>query len=140
MATFKVMIDTSNYKPCKDETTNSIMYALNGWNSIEHNYNEVLWRLRDFAGYGLFENEWNKWGSAYLKWHNRKNNKIIISNNLQYRVEIPVIAMGYIDCNKLVEQLKRNGKTTFDFSELFDLRQGRVRNFKGCYMEIIKIN
>ena len=138
MAQFKVIINTNNYRPCNDITTNLIMYAMNGWTITEHSYNEVLWRLRSFIGYGLFEDEYEKQGDKYYKWLNKKNNRIVVNKDFWYRVELPVIAMGYIDCNELIKQLKKDGNITLDFSLCFDTRQNRAKNFKGCYMTIFR--
>lgn len=144
MAKFKVIIDTRKYKPYKDEVANSIMYAMNGWQTTEHSYREVMWRLRSFAGYGiqgLYEGELKgELVNKHSKWWNKKDNRIVVDKDVWYDVRLPVIAMGYVDLNKKIEELKKNGNTTLDFADLFDIRQGRRTHFKGCYMLITRIN
>ena len=140
MAKFKVTIDTSAYKPCKDEVTNSIMYAMNGWKTTEHSYREVMWRLRSFAGYGFYEVMTDSEYEKFLKWKNKRSNRIVVNKDNWYEVRLPVIAMGYANLDRNIEELKKNGNTTLDFANLFDIRQGGMRHFKGCYMLITRID
>lgn len=136
---FKVEINTERFKPCDNNQVNAIVFCMNGWTSIEHSYKEVLWRFKTLVGYGLSEEEHKEDGERYYKWLNKKTNYIFVGRKQIYEVRLPGLAQGYTDCQKLVEELRKNGSVSLELSNCYDPRQNLAKLFKGCYITITKI-
>lgn len=154
MARYKVVINTDSYKlkACSKKnweagTLNDFMVALNGWHSTENNLTELLFRLHMFTGRSFPDIAWDHekedYTDAYKKWISKKCNRITYLDRLcgfERTEEIKGygFTQGYIDLDKVIEELKQNGSVKIPFEWLYDIRQ-YYKGMNGCYMEITKV-
>jgi len=150
---YKVIINTDSYKKMRCSkntwekgTINNFMEAINGWNSIENDLQEVIWRIETLA-HNCLSNNWDGVKEDYTEkfkaWKNKSENKLTYMDVLceferTSDIEVYGFAQGYFDILKVIEDLNTNGKTKIPFKWCYDMRQ-YLKNYDGCYMEITKI-
>lgn len=147
MARYQAVINTDGYKlmPCSKKnweagTINDFMIAINGWKSTERSLQEVRWRIEmlfHHAHYHSGNSHWEKWfaqSKNKIKYHDR-----LCELDRFDDISVPGFAQGYVDIDKLIENLKANGVIRIPFKLGYDMRQRGFRAYKGCYMEIRKV-
>jgi hypothetical protein len=150
---YKVTINTESYKKMRCSkntwekgTINNFMDAINGWNTIENDLQEVTWRIQTFAHNFLSDN-WDDKKEDYteklIKWRSKTENKLTYLDVLcdferTTDIEVYGFAQGYFDIEKVLKELEENGTTKIPFKWCYDLRQ-YLKNYDGCYMQITKI-
>ena len=153
MARYKVRINTETYKcrACSKKnwepgTMNDYMLAINGWHTTERSIKEVIWRLKMFAGYGWGADAWDyekhEMKPEYQKWQNKRCNMVKYQDRLcgferTQPVTVYGFAQGYVDINKVVEELRADGYVQIPFKQFYDVRQ-YYKGMDGCYLEIEK--
>ena len=142
---YNVKIVTDAYKPRRGSkknwepgTMNDFMAALNGWKCRESNIKMVKWRLELFLRGGItYGPDQRDDAEAFL---NRSRityrDKLCGIDRTEY-VECPNFHQGYVDIDKIIEDLKKRGSVRVPFSWAYDTRQ-YLDNMDGCYMEIEK--
>lgn len=140
---YSVVINTDKYKlaACDKKnwepgTVNDFMVALNGWHTTEPNLKCVRWRIQMFQGHWPFGED------GYQEWFDQKKNKLKYMDRLCGFERTEYInpygfKQGYFDVDKVLEQLKKEGKVQIPFKWVYDTRQ-YSKNLDGCYMEITK--
>ena len=147
---YRVSISTSAYKPRRRSkanwepgTMNDYMAAINGWNTIEHNLQEVEWRLYMFQGSGIpvsaMDENCNV-SDAYTAWEQQPCNKITYLDKLcgferTQKVTGYGFTQGYFSIGTVLATLEKNGSVIIPFSWLYDARQ-YCKNMDGCFMLI----
>lgn len=147
---YRVRIDTSMYKDrrCSEKnwepgTMNDFMHAINGWVVRENNLKELKWRIQyigHIGGYPSNEEDFEIY-KLWLERHSKKN-KIIFKDKLcqMERIE-PVrmygFAQGYVNIDKIIEKVLKDGSVKIPFSSFYDKRQ-YIKNLDGCYVLIEK--
>jgi len=147
MANYKVIINTDKFthfrcskKNWEPGTINDFMTAINGWKSTERSLQEVRWRIEmlfHHAHYHSGNSHWEKWfaqSKNKIKYHDR-----LCELDRFDDISVPGFAQGYVDIDKLIENLKANGVIRIPFKLGYDMRQRGFRAYKGCYMEIRKV-
>jgi len=148
---YKCVINTNAYelqrcsrKNWEPGTVNDFMVALNGWNCVERTLQEVAWRINMLCGTNysgpVWDNEKGAYTKKFNKWLHRKKNFIKYYDRLcefdrVSAITAPGFCQGYVDVDKKISELKKNGEVRIYFDELYDIRQNPKR-FKDCYMEI----
>ena len=127
-------VSSGRFKPCGDQVTNAIMFALDGMRVTENSLKFALWRLRDFFGQGIPEHKQTKWGADYDAWV--KQSPRVQIGEYSYPYQLPNIALGYTSCETLVERLQKKGEIIIPLDSVFDPRQSIRANFKGCTLSV----
>jgi len=52
--------------------------------------------------------------------------------------KLPGFCQGYVDFDKIIEELKNKSRYTINFNSFYDIRQGNF--FKGCHIYIFRLN
>lgn len=130
-------------------TINDYMLSINGLTRTLHSLKECMWQLELFRGNSFLHSEYsldNKEENShlsdkYVKF--LKRNKITYKDRLcgfdrtQY-LSAYGIPMGYVDIEKYLDTLKKEGYAKIDISQFYDIRQKGFKKFKGCYIELRK--
>lgn len=131
-------VNCTGFKPCADQVTNAIMFALDGMRVTENSLKFALWRLRDFFGQGIPEHKQKEWGKAYDEWV--KQSPRVQIGEYSYPYQLPNIALGYTSCETLVEKLQKKGEIIIPLDSVFDPRQSIRANFKGCTLSVKRVD
>ena len=148
---YRVSIDTRAFKPfpCSKQkwemgTYNNEMKAMNGWKSTENNLQEVRWRLETFFRGGASGLSSEELWAKYDAWKAKKKNVIAyrdepcgVDRVMQFP-EAPGFHQGYVDIEKLVNTLKKDGVIDVPIQAAYDMRQ-YAKNMNGCYLRIEKV-
>lgn len=145
---YRVTIDTDKYidRKCSQSnwepgTMNDFMHAINGWSSRENSLEEVRWRIEYIGNW--FSNVKEEDREKYRIWHDKKKNKITFYDKLCELERIEPVRMygfcqGYFDVEKVIAELKENGRVVIPFKRFYDMRQ-YIKNMNGCAVIIEKI-
>lgn len=147
---YRVSIDTSSYKDrkCSEKnwepgTMNDFMHAINGWVVRENNLKELRWRLMFIAHIGGYPSDSEEY-EKYKLWMERHKNK----NKIKFKdilcdleriepVRMYGFAQGYINIDKVIDKVLKEGSAKIQFRSLYDSRQ-YIKNLDGCYILIEK--
>lgn len=146
MARYHVTINTDGFVlfPCSKKnwepgTINDFIQSINGWKSTEHSLQEVRWRIEL-----RFQQAHSHYGNPkWEQWFCKKKNKITFRDRLcgfdrTSDISVPEFAQGYVNIDKLLNELEEKGTVRIPFSMGYDTRQSNSKRFQKCFMEIRK--
>ncbi len=146
---YRVSINTKGYtrQKCSEKnwepgTVNNFIYALDGWKCREPNLRYLMWRLEFIAGRSFANVE--DCLEEYKVWIYQKKNRITFCDEIcgfhrTEDVSVYGIAQGYVDLGKKIEELRKKGSVTIEFTEFYDTRQRMYKTMKGCYILVEKV-
>lgn len=146
MSRYHVMINTDGFVlfPCSKKnwepgTINDFIQSINGWKSTERSLQEIRWRIElllQQAHYHYGNPKWEQWFA-------KKKNKITYRDRLcgfdrTNYISVPGFPQGYVDIDKLLNELKEKGSVRIPFSMGYNIRQAHSKRFQKCFVEIRK--
>ena len=121
-----------NRKQWEDQLKNDFTIAINGKSFKCKNEKELLQRLK-FISHSMNIEERETY-------RNNVDNHIILESEKYgtQKVELSMYGMpqGYVDIDKVIGEVNKEGSCKIDFNRFYDSRQGKF--FEGCCLEIIK--
>lgn len=139
---FRITFNTENFQSRKrrdweDQLRNDFAVAINGKEFICETDLDLENRLSFIAG-TCFSDENENSSLTWDEYHNNEENFFTLEDD-RYNVQrlkygMYGIPQGYLNFDKVLEQLKGIGELQIPFSSFYDIRQGNF--FKGCFVEI----
>jgi len=140
---YKITFNTEKFqdKKCKDwehQLMNDFAIAINGKAFICETDLDLKNKLAFIAG-NAFSDKNENLSATWDEYHNNEDNYFDLENDRYGHQRLKYgmygIAQGYIDFDKILEQVKGIGELQIPFSSFYDIRQGNF--FKGCFIELI---
>jgi len=129
---YKIRFNTKDFSSKNRRDWNTQLYndfavVVNGMEFDCNNKEEALNRLHFIAG--------NKVGEF-------KDDFILLENERYSQqhmyLRLPGFCQGYVDLEKVMKYVDEDGFYKIKWNSFYDARQGRF--FKGCYVEIVKMD
>lgn len=149
---YKFSINTDDYvcgkcskRNWEAGTRNDYMLTINGITRTLYNLREVKWQLELFRGNSFLSSEYDD-NSGELS---ERYTKFLSKNKITYRdrlcgfdrsryLSAYGIPSGYVDIDKILETVKKEGAARIYFNEWYDIRQCD-KALDGCFIEIRKM-
>lgn len=158
MSKYKMVINTSmyDYEPTSKEnweagTRNDYMSAINGITRTLHSLKEVKWQIELWRGNSFLTSEYSDKNSKENNGLSDKYMKFLRKNTIKYHdllcdtertsyLSGLGFMQGYIDIDKEVKKLKKEGIIRIPLSKFYDIRQQYSKLMKECYIEILTLS